>query len=277
MDFLFEKLGYPMFKCPACGLVQTGLGKEYESFVRSFYQKGYFTGDPKYGAYAQYEDDKRFITRNMDHHLKRIRKFKKSGKLLDIGCAMGFFMEIAEEAGFESYGFDPSDFALEHAPQYLVSRTKTGTINSVTYPKDSFDVITMLDVFEHLEDPLKDLAKVKSWLKPEGILLIATGYTDSLAAKILHRHWTFYNPPQHLICFNKKGIDTILSRSGFIKADQYTIGKWLSLAYVLHLAMSGAGWGWAKVLSDAVKKTGLESIPVYLPMNDNIAVIARKK
>jgi SAM-dependent methyltransferase len=277
MEFMFKKRGYRLFRCPGCGLVSTELGVEYEKFVRMFYQKGYFTGDESCGAYAQYEDDKRFITRNMGHHIKVIKERKPSGKLLDIGCAMGFFMEMAGEAGYDAYGFDPSEYAISHVPQFLAANTITGTIRTVTYPKKTFDIITMLDVFEHLEDPVGDLLRVREWLKPDGLLLLTTGDTRSLSAKILGKHWTFYTPPQHLMFYHRKGITEVLEKSNFEPFYWYRIGKWLSLSYVLHLAVTSADWPLLKGINDIVRKLHLESIPVYLPMYDNFAVIARKK
>ncbi len=277
MSLMFTKRGWDMYRCPSCHLVSTNLKQSYEPFVRKFYRKGYFRGEEECGAYAQYEEDKRFITRNWNHHTKVIAQYKKKGKLLDIGCAMGFFMELMSEKGFDVYGFDPSDFAVSRAPKFLNSHIQVGTITSVTYPKESFDVITMLDVFEHLEDPVGNLKKVYSWLKKDGILLVATGDTNSVAAKILREHWTFFTPPQHIHCFNKVGIRTVLSRSGFMPVTWYRIGKWLSLAYIFHLAATSADWPGLGFLNRLIKKLGVESVPVYLPMYDNIAVVARKK
>jgi SAM-dependent methyltransferase len=277
MEFMFKKRGYRLFRCPKCGLVSTELGLEYEKFVRVFYQKGYFTGDESCGAYAQYEDDKRFITRNMEHHLEVIRNLKPSGKLLDIGCAMGFFMEMTREAGYDTYGFDASKYAVNHAPQFMAGQIKTGTIGSVSYPKNSFDIISMLDVFEHLNDPVRDLKRIRGWLKSDGLLLITTGDTKSISAKILNKHWTFYTPPQHLMFYHKKGITEVLEKSGLEPIYWYRIGKWLSLSYIMHLAVTSADWPILKGMYNIIRKLRLDSIPLYLPMYDNIAVIARKK
>jgi SAM-dependent methyltransferase len=273
---LFYKRGYNLYRCPKCKLVITDLHAEYEVFVRKFYQKGYFMGDKECGAYAQYEEDKQFIMRNMRHHLSVIQKLKPTGKLLDIGCAMGFFMEMANNAGYDVYGLDPSEYAINHVSKSLSCNLQVGTINTAQYQPEKFDVISMLDVFEHLADPISDLKKIYRWLKPDGILLIATGDTESITAKILGRHWTFFTPPQHVMCYHRQGISEVLGRSGFVPEAWYRIGKWLSLVYFFHLASTSADWRWAAYLHRLTAYLRIENVPIYLPMNDNITVIAKK-
>lgn len=277
MAYMFTKHGYRLFCCPDCGLMQTEFSEAYEDFVKRFYSKGYFTGDPRYGAFAHYEEDKQCIQRNTRQVLRQILKFKQSGRLLDVGCAMGFFTEQARKAGFDAYGFDPSEYAVQRAKKRLDGRIKRGTISSVTYPPGSFDVITMFDVFEHLSDPVADIKRLGTFLKDDGILVIATGNTGSLAAKILRRHWTFFIPPQHLFFFNRTTMMTALDRAGFAPRKWFRVGKWLSLGYVTHLAHAAADYPFAGFFLDLIERFNIRKFPVFLPMGDNMVVIAGKQ
>lgn len=272
-----RKNGYNIYECKNCGLKATDLGEDYESFVKKYYGKGYFSGDPRYAAYASYASDKWHITRNMKKFLAKIKKHKKSGKLLDVGCAMGYFVELARKSGYDAYGFDASEFASKKARARLDGRVAYGSIRTVNYPKKSFDVITMFDVVEHLGDPIGDIAKLATFLKDDGIMVIATGNTGSRAARFFKRRWTFYIPPQHLYFFNRKTFTTLLTSSGVKPVEWFGIGKWLSLRYVLHLGRSSAESDLAEFMYTLVQRLKVGWLPLYLPMRDNMVVIARKK
>ncbi|KKS88428.1 MAG: Methyltransferase type 12 [Microgenomates group bacterium GW2011_GWC1_43_11] len=276
LTYFFTKNGYRLFRCSMCGLVQTHLGKPYTQFLKDFYTTGYFTGDDGAGAYTNYAKDKPNIVKNMGVILERIKRIKPTGTLLDAGCAYGYFVELALTNGFDAYGFDPSAFAVSQVPTVLHKRIAQHAVSEVSYKKQSFDVISMLDVFEHLADPVVDLERLHKLLKDDGIIIIATGDTDSLAAKVLKRRWTFYVPPQHLFFFNKKTITQTLDKAGFAPILFFRIGKWLSLSYMLHLAQTTGESRVAAVFEKIIDALHLGSLPLYLPMGDNMVVIARK-
>lgn len=100
-----------------------------------------------------------------------------SNKLLDIGCGYGRFLKEAEKE-FETYGVDPSEYAIAEAGKYAINtKFEVATISSYR-PKKSFDVITAFDVLEHVDGPEKAVARVKSWLKPEGIFFCVVPVYD---------------------------------------------------------------------------------------------------
>lgn len=271
------KNGYAIFHCHSCGLYETDLKKNYESFVKEFYGKGYFTGDPKRMAYASYKRDKLYIARNMHNLMLKVKQYKKNGKLLEAGCAYGYFLELALREGYDAYGFDPSAHAVAEAQKHVgKQRVKKGTIGSIQYPAETFDVIALFDVFEHLSDPRKDIQKLVSMLADDGILVIATGDTRSVMARILKRRWTFFNPPQHLFFFNQSNLTAFLRQLGLTPLEWFRIGKWLSIEYVLHLAETGAESVAGKVLHRIIGHTFLGRIPIYLSVRDNMVVIAKK-
>ncbi len=275
-QLFIRKSGYDIYRCDVCGLAMTDLNKNYDEFINLQYGKGYFTGDPDKRAYVSYEKDKSYILRNMNTLIQEILKYKSSGKLLDVGAAMGYFIELALDKGFDAYGFDPSSFAVHKAKTTVGERIKIGSVHSISYPIQSFDIITMLDVFEHLEDPIKDLRKLVSFLKDNGIVLIATGDTKSFIAKIIRRRWTFYNPPQHLFFFNQQTLSHVLSSANLKPIAWFRVGKWLSLEYVLHLASTLGESSLATTISKFISRTTLGRFPLYLPLGDNMVVIAKK-
>lgn len=278
MNFFLNKNGYGIYRCSACKLMRTDLRENYELFIQDQYSKGYFTGKQSCGAYIDYKDDKPMIARNMKKFIREIKKHKSGGTLLDVGCAMGFFVEIALGVGFDAYGFDPSDFAVANAGKLNGhARVRKGAIHTVDYPKKSFDVITLFDVFEHLGNPRRDLKRLYSFLKDDGILVVATGNTESTMAKFLGRRWTFYIPPQHLFFYNRENLTQLFEKEHFVPIRWFGIGKWLSLRYVLHLGRTTGESAIAAILYTLFGRTSFGKFPLYLPLRDNMVVIARKK
>ncbi len=278
MQPFLNKNGFRIYRCRECTLAQTDLRQNYDEFVEEHYAKGYFTGDATKVAYVDYKDDKAMIVRNMRKFLQRIEQVKPNGKLLDVGCALGFFVELALSKNFDAYGFDPSDYAVTEARALVGDdRIQKYTIHTAKYASGQFDVITLFDVFEHLADPARDLRQLYKLLKPDGILILATGDTNSWLAKILKKRWTFYIPPQHLFFFNQQTLSSLLEREKFIPTQWFRIGKWLSLRYVLHLAGTTGQSGLGKYLYQKVKSNWLGKIPLWLPVQDNMVVVAQKR
>lgn len=272
-----HKNNYTIVRCDSCGLAATVLGEAYDRFVKRHYEKGYFTGDPSRSAYVSYRDDKPHIVKNMTKVLRHIQRLTPKGKVLDVGCAMGFFIELCQQRGYDAYGFDASRYAALEAKRLVgPDRVKVSTIETVKYPSGSFDIITLLDVFEHLADPRTNVKQLSKLLKNDGILVLATGDTSSLLAKFLKRRWTFYIPPQHLFFFNKKNLTELLGQAGFRPVTWFRVGKWVSLGYVLHLARTTGESRIAKWLYPVLGNTKLGRLPMYLPVRDNMVVIAKK-
>ncbi len=278
LEKYLRKNGYWIYRCPACHLGETDLKRDYTRFVKEFYSEGYYEGDPTRSAYADYELDKPLIVRNMHKFLSFIQQKQPTGTLLDVGCAFGYFVELARHQGYDAYGFDASHYAADKARALVGgNRIQEGTIQQVKYPKGSFDVITMFDVFEHLQDPMSDMKKLNALLKPDGLIIIATGDTQSVAAKLMKRRWTFFIPPQHIFFFHRKNVTTLLNRAGFRPIGWKRVGKWLSLGYVLHLARTTGESSLANMIYTMIKKTPLMRFPLYVPMKDNMVILAQKR
>jgi len=278
MEPFFNKNGYAIYACPSCGLKATRLPEDYETFVQKFYNREYYNGEPSRAAYTSYRDDKPFIEKNHQKILNHIARYKKNGKLLDVGCAMGYLVKLALGRGYDAYGFDPSSYAVGEGKRLkLDGRLTTGTIQGVSYAPGTFDIVTMLDVIEHVPDPADDIGIAAKLLKASGFLVIATGDTDSFFAGVLRRRWTFYSPPQHLFFFNRKTLGSILLSRGFRVIETFRIGKWVSLQYLLHLARTNGESRIAGGLYTIVGNLGIGRIPLYMPIMDNMVVIAQKQ
>lgn len=272
-----SKNGYQLMRCLSCGLLFYDFKKNYSEFLDKQYSKGYFTGQSDLRSYVDYGRDKGNIKKNMEWYVNEIKQYKTGGTFLDVGCAYGYAMEEAHEKGFDVYGIDPSTYAISQAKKKFPKKVQVMFLSQIKFKPDFFDVVTLFDVFEHLQNPRKDLQKIKKILKKDGLLVIATGDAGSLWSKITGRKWTFYNPPQHIFYFNRNNITSLLNEQGFSVLTIKTTGKWLSASYVLHLAETVGESSFARFISPLVHNTILGRIPFYLKLDDNMVVFARKR
>ncbi|OGY18569.1 MAG: hypothetical protein A2900_03085 [Candidatus Chisholmbacteria bacterium RIFCSPLOWO2_01_FULL_50_28] len=272
----FDKLGWPILRCGNCGLYTLEFKGSYQKFIREYYNKGFFTGSPKRAGYYNYEGDWLAEELNMRSYVKGIRQFKKEGKVLDVGCATGIFMVEAQKEGFDVYGVDVSDYAIGIARRRFSDRVTMSSIERATFEKNAFDIVTLFDVIEHLNDPRKVLKKLHTIIRKDGLLVLNTGDTGSFLAKIQGKRWHFFIPPQHFFYFSQKNLSQLLTQCGFRVLGIDHKGKWITLRYFFHLAR--------QIQQDPVSKFGFSvfgkiapgKIPIYINLFDNITVYASK-
>ena len=130
------------------------------------------------------------------------------GKLLDIGCGVGDFIHVAEQQGWKCLGVEPSDDAKAIARK----RIKANIINSELLediPDESFDVITMWHVLEHVDDLKWKIEQLRRLIKPNGRIVIAVPNYKSYDGQFYKELWAAYDVPRHLNHFNKQTITKI--------------------------------------------------------------------
>ncbi len=125
---------------------------------------------------------------NYEYELKKIQSYKRSGKLLDIGCNMGFFLRKARDLGFDSYGIDASPSLSDIARTRFGLNVKTSFFSAQEYEANTFDVVTLIDVLEHISNPVALLKEVNHVLNDNGIVCIKVpnGNYNYLKFKILN-------------------------------------------------------------------------------------------
>ncbi len=275
--FAFKKHGFTLFHCSHCGLYRTILPFSYRQFLKHYYTKAYFTGNPTRAGYANYQDDSAVIRRNALDYLRLINRHRLPGRqLLDVGCATGIFLSEAQRQGFEVFGIDVSAYATSQAKKVFNHQVKLATLSTAKFSPRSFDLITMFDVFEHLHDPKKDLRRCYQLLKPGGLLVINTGNTDSFLARLENQHWHFFIPPQHLYFYSSTNLKKLLSLHGFKTLKVYTTGKHISLRYLWHLMRTINHSPLADTLYRLFHNTFIGRLSPYINLYDNITLIAKK-
>lgn len=194
-------------QCNECSLVFTLL--EDNNSVRSCNDAYYDLGKwgPSYFAIQEK------LKSRYDNTLADIRKYKKTGNILDVGCSLGFFLDAAREHGFDTYGVEPVESAATFARTSLNLNISNTTLGQAKYPDRFFDVICLFDVLEHIPAPLEILSEVKKILKDDGLLVIQCPNISSNMAKLTRQYWRWLLAPQHLFHFSLGTLTSLLHKA----------------------------------------------------------------
>ena len=266
-----RKSGYALYACRACGL----------KFVypvpdsTGVYGEGYFSGAQNGFGYVDYDADKEPMVPAFKKYIKHIQQYGAGKRILDVGAATGFFLEIARHSGFDAYGVELSAYAAKRATEKGIPMI-TGTLSDVP-DSPKFDVITMLDVIEHVPNPALEIKKANSLLEKGGLLVINTPDIGSFYARLMGTRWHLIVPPEHLFYFNRKNIRALLEENGFEVLSILTIGKRFTLQYIFKTLYVWQKLSLWKFLSDVCGGARLRRIALPINLRDNMFVIAHKK
>jgi 2-polyprenyl-3-methyl-5-hydroxy-6-metoxy-1,4-benzoquinol methylase len=156
------------------------------------------------------------------------------GSLMDIGCGAGQFLEFSKRIGWKDLvGIEWNPEVAKRAEEVSGAKVYTSDILKVSLPAQSFNVITLWDVIEHLNDVHSVLKETFRLLKPGGILLVGTPHCRGLTMRFLREKALVVNPPEHLILFSKIGMLKSLESAGFEVKKHWSFSiylrEWMNL------------------------------------------------
>ncbi|MBN1597990.1 MAG: class I SAM-dependent methyltransferase [Bacteroidales bacterium] len=197
-NFDYGKTG-ELQRCLNCGFIQcTDLDK-----VVGFYEDLVDT---------EYENTRKERKLQEKRLVKFLSKFKREGTLLDIGAGSGIMVEAALEMGYKAEGIEPSKWLQKNAEK-LGLPVYQGIFPHPNTP-GPYDIITLVDVIEHVTEPGDLLNGISKTLASDGIFILVTPDVNSLAAKIFGYRWWHYRFA-HIGYFNKKNLIALLNKTGF--------------------------------------------------------------
>jgi len=207
--FLYGKNHCKIWRCGACGIGRT---EAHDFDPATYYTKDYFDGAHSDG-YADYLGAEPVLRREFADTVSFVRSKVTTGRLLDVGCAYGFFLQEARPH-FEVAGIEVAQDAVDHCQRNGL-RVLSGVADEDNMRQlGMMDVIVLLDVIEHVPDPFATLELCAAHLNPGGLLLLTTGDFASAAARIAGRNWRLMTPPQHLWFFTPDSMQKLASRTG---------------------------------------------------------------
>lgn len=221
---------FTVYRCQRCR-VEFLAPQPSDAFLRSLYTQSY------YDAWGLQEDGgavRDMKLSSFAFRLDLIKGHKRSGRILDVGCATGFFLEAARDAGFDPYGVEFSPYSAGIAKEKFGAQAIfQGTLEEAPFPAGSFDVVAMSDLLEHVRDPHAVLAKTRELLREDGIVMVMTPDTGSCTRRLMGRNWAHYKA-EHLFYFDTESLGRLAAQQGFRLMHREPARKSLDLAYVYH-------------------------------------------
>jgi len=212
-DYTISQEKFKIAICENCGFKFTNPRPDEKSIGEYYQSEDYIShNDQKKGLISFLYKTVRTYT--LKQKVKRLENFQKKGNLLDIGCGMGSFLEVAQGRGWTIKGTEPDKKTRREARK----RTNTELYENIFQVKNSenqFDAITMWHVLEHVHLLEESLEHIYNLLKKEATLIIAVPNPSSWDAQRFQENWAAYDVPRHLYHFSQENLKTLLSKKGF--------------------------------------------------------------
>ncbi len=245
-----------LLSCGRCGHVMADV--DMDAFnAKDIYSYNYF----KDGEYLDYVKDRACFEKNFKKRLRTLRQYKPAGRLLEIGSACGFFLNLAN-LFYECTGYEICTEMAQFAGKEFDLNVKAMDYLADLEHKDHYDAAVLWDCIEHLARPDLYIQKIRAELKKNGVMALTTGDIGSLVPKLQKGRWRMIHPPTHLHYFTRASISALLNRHGFQIMDIQYPGFYRSLGQMFYGCQ--------------VKSLAWVSTPVYLNLYDIMCVVAKK-
>jgi 2-polyprenyl-3-methyl-5-hydroxy-6-metoxy-1,4-benzoquinol methylase len=280
---VMEIEGLQIVRCRQCGLLYVS-PRHQEETLRQIYTEDYYDHDGitdgrEFYGYDDYVRDEENIRITFAKRLGTIERFSNKGRLLDVGCATGFFLDLARGEGWEVIGTEVSQFGVRFAREQFGLDVRLGTLRELRFAAQAFDVVTMWDVIEHVLDPMAELQEVNRILRPGGLLSIITPDAGSLMARFLGRRWEeFRRVREHVYFFSKRTLGEMLHKASFEVVRTESADKVFYLGPAIQRLKY---YAWDGRLTNAaarlVRRLGLATVRVNINPFTKMTVYARKQ
>jgi len=215
---------YTFYRCSNCSLVQIrpfpGIQKRtsfysYKNPITYAEKKNkqiYFISKIPFGSLLL----QKYTEGCYQNRYEKIVKLQKNGRILDIGCGDGYFLRKFPKKSWQISGVELNKNLAKDAQKKTPYGTiVTKAIESVSFKKNSFDIVTLWHVFEHLHNPLIILKSIRHIIAPQGYLVIEVPHGNSIYKDLFSKQWQLLLLPQHLFFWTKKSITKALNETGF--------------------------------------------------------------
>lgn len=192
-----ETAGVPLLKCPDCGAIHADCLKP--------------SGDMYADLYRTEERVPAVVAASLDAVVRSMTTYRTSGKWLDVGFGQGALLDAAVRGGWLAHGTEVSEVALEKG-RARGFETARGT---EAFGANTFDVVSLVELVEHVESPEEFFREARRVLRPGGCLYLTTPNARSLNRWFLGSKWTVFAPPDHITIFTPRSLRQLLVRTGF--------------------------------------------------------------
>ena len=246
-----------IYQCSRCGFRQCSEWSEVLSYYEALEDREYEKGRQE--RYLQAEA-----------LIQALSQLGAQGRLLDVGAGSGILVEAARKAGFAAEGVEPSGWLQQQAEARALPVRK-GVLQDIP-PAERYDVMTLVDVLEHVVDPLELLKDIKrSRLRPGGRAMIVTPDCGSLFAQLLGRKWWHYRVA-HIGYFNRSTLELACEKSGLQVVARQRPAWFFTLDYLwVRLMQYFPSWMRCKPMNWMKRKR------IRLNLRDSLCVVVTPK
>ncbi len=232
---LFTVSDYTLNKCVECHLVQTYPLPAQESFD-NLYDEEYFT---KLACRKEQE----LVYHRRILHL--IEQYKISGSMLEVGIGAGFFLELAQQQGWNIQGIEPSEAACRYVSQTVSVPICNETLETAHLTPKSIDTIVLRHVLEHIAEPQMFMRELRRILKDDGLMCLVVPNFGGLHARVEREAWFHLSIPYHVAHYTKRPLQQLIDENGFdvvrfmttdLSCNSYLITLLNILRHILQLA-----------------------------------------
>lgn len=285
-ELRFEDGPFRVVGCTDCGLVYVTPRLTDASLIESVYDESYWSSAAaKEHGYTDYRADAplykrtyRFRRAVVDRYLPGpTRADGTPRRVLDVGCAAGYFLSVMQESGWDVCGLEPSDPIREAAAAELGDACVRGGLLGVDdgLEPGSFDLVTFWDVIEHIPDPRAALVRAAELLAPGGKLLVETQNVASRAAKVLGKKWQHYKHAEHIYHFDPVTLARLFDEAELtiLENTPKLGGKFVTFDFLAERV--GRIHPFLSVLASPLKLFG--DAALYVNLNDEMIVVAEPR
>jgi 2-polyprenyl-3-methyl-5-hydroxy-6-metoxy-1,4-benzoquinol methylase len=221
----YKPFGIKYGICEICGTLryQTPVRQE-ELVVKNdevdLYGQKYWTNDSGVDNFDIHDRSRKDLTERNLHWLNTLLKYRRPpASVLEVGCGHGSFVGLLNLAGYKACGVEMSPWVVDFAKDKFDIPVSLGPLESTSFEDESFDVIVLMDVFEHLPDPTKTIQKCLSLLKHNGLLIMQTPqYKEGISYESLeadgNRFLEMLIPKEHIYLFSHRSVKYFFSQVG---------------------------------------------------------------
>ncbi|HET6145810.1 MAG TPA: class I SAM-dependent methyltransferase [Candidatus Acidoferrales bacterium] len=222
-SIVWEREDFQVARCDGCKVL-FALNAPSQDDLNTLYDKGKLTGAPLRDIGREDGPPPAWKQNEQVSILKSLERFGMSGgSLLDVGAFSGMFLQNAKQYGFQVIGIEPIGEAYFHLTDVLGLQVVHGDLHSTRFPSDYFTVVSLLDVIEHVVDPVAELREVLRILKPGGFVVMTTpniaGLIQTIVGgkrKIFGQPWCPIDDiPWHLWGFTPRTFSLCMEKAGF--------------------------------------------------------------
>lgn len=201
-----------LLECQACGFVSADLDLSSEDLQR-IYSHGYFHGE----EYFDYLSEKEMLQKNFRRRLATLLEYvpdPRKKNIFEIGCAYGFFLDVAKDYFSDYAGIDISTEGTNFATRLLHREILTGDYLAQK-AVNNYDIYCLWSTIEHLNEPHSYIEKISTEINAHGLLTITTGDIGSFVARFRGPRWRQIHPPTHLHYFSFATLKALLAKYNF--------------------------------------------------------------